>query len=111
MGGLNYEQKIVEVVKEYLEFQEKIKVEVPILVFITLTGVKGYKIEASGRHSILYEDRTIDRDILQIAEIWINSYSDNIEKVLKSAFDMIWNASGLERSNNYDDAGNWNPKR
>ncbi len=108
---MNYEQEIIDVVKAYLEFQEKIKVEVPILVFVTLIGVKGYKIEASGRYSIFYEDRKIDRDILQIPEIWINSYGDNVEKALKSGFDMVWNASGLERSNNYDDSGNWNPKR
>ncbi|MBN9349284.1 MAG: ATP-binding protein [Chitinophagaceae bacterium] len=108
--GFNYEKQIVKAVKEYLNFQEQIKIEIPILVFITLIGVKGYRIQTSGRYSRFDEDQKIDRDILQIPEIWINSYTSNIESTLKPGFDMIWNASGFERSYNYDEAGNWNPK-
>jgi len=84
--ALNYEKEIIDAVKEYLGFQEKIKVQVPILVFITLINVKGYKIEASGRRSILYEDRKIDREIIHIPEIWVNSYTVNVEHTLKTAW-------------------------
>lgn len=111
VSGLNYEQKIVEVVKEYLEFQERVRVEVPILLFLTLIGVNGYEIETSGRYRIRYAENKIDRDILQLPEVWIQSYTDSVEKALKGVFDMIWNASGMERSLNYDEMGNWNPKK
>ena len=55
------------------------------------------------------ESHTIDREILQLPEIIIESYDASAEKVLKPCFDSIWNACGFPISLNYNDEGGWAP--
>ena len=50
-------------------------------------------------------DDTIDRDILFLPEIVIESYDDEAKDVLRPCFDSTWNACGFPRSLNSDDAG------
>ncbi len=53
------------------------------------------------------EVHTIDRDILLLPEIVIESYDVIAEDILRPCFDSIWNACGFPRSPNYDDTGEW----
>ena len=108
--GLNYEKEIIEVVKDYLACQERLSVDPPILFFITLMGVKNY-VMGYNRRDDFFKEKKVDRDILQLPEVRIDSYSINVEEALKPVFDMIWNACGFDRSYNYDEAGKWNPQQ
>ena len=54
------------------------------------------------------EVHTIDRDILLLPEIVIESYDVIAKDILRHCFDSIWNACGFPRSLNYDDTtGEW----
>lgn len=67
-----------------------------------------------GKNSSYYdcgERNTVDRDILQLPEMVIDSFDINPEKILKESFDMIWNAFGFTHSFNYDKNGNWQGQR
>jgi len=59
---------------------------------------------------IIDEVHTIDRDILLLPEIIIESYEVSAEKVLRPLFDSIWNACGFPRDLYYNDNGEWAPK-
>jgi len=57
---------------------------------------------------------SIDREDVLIPELLVENYPpdlDAISKLLRPIFDMMWNASGGERSYNYDENGTWRPRR
>jgi hypothetical protein len=51
--------------------------------------------------------RPIDRDVLVLPDVMVEDFGGDPSQIMRPLFDMIWNASGLERSLNYDDEGNW----
>ena len=55
------------------------------------------------------EFHPIDRDELIISPIRIESYDLPADRILKPAFDSIWNACGYKQSINYDENNNWKP--
>lgn len=110
MSDGHYEKIVVKSVADYLEIYKKINIELPIFVFLSVVGAKGYQMESNrdsyfGRH----ENHTIDRNVLSNPEILLSKYPDNIGNVLKPAFDAFRNACGFKGSINYDKNGEWNP--
>jgi hypothetical protein len=108
--SIAYEQTIIHDLSEYLYFLKTLAVEPPIFVFLTMLGVKGYSMSvSSNRIGLLshYGGHAIDRDVLLLPEIVIESYEVQAKDVLKPCFDSIWNACGFPRSLNYDKNGEW----
>lgn len=102
---LLYERELIKSLKQYISVLQDLIVEPPIFIFLTLIGVKGYSMSFNrdGRDEV----HEIDRDILLLPEVIIESYDFVAENVLRPCFDSIWNACGLPRSLNYDENGNW----
>lgn len=107
--SVGYENELIKSLTNYLSLLQKLSTEPPIFVFLTLLGVKGYSMAVSERFVSAKSD-VIDRDILQLPEVIIESYDINPEKVLKPCFDSIWNACGFPRDLYYNDAGKRTPK-
>jgi hypothetical protein len=106
--SVSYEVELVKSLHDYLSILKALDVELPILLFLTMVGVKGYAMAIGvvfGRGS----STRIDRDILFLPEVLIESYDVVEPKILKPCFDSVWNACGLSRSLNYDESGNWQP--
>ena len=104
-----FEKTLIQSFSDYISVLKSLNVEPPIFIFLTLLGVKGYSMAVSERLPFT-EGHTIDRDILQLPEVIIESYEVRAQDVLRSCFDSIWNACGFPRSLNYNDAGEWAPK-
>jgi hypothetical protein len=102
-----YEQELIGSLREYLSLLETLTVEPPIFVFLTLLGVKGYWMATDRSIVRAHERHCIDRDIVLLPEIPIESYQVAVEDVLKPCFDNIWNACGFPKSMNYDQDGKW----
>ncbi len=100
-----YEQKLINSFSNYLSVLRTLTVDPPIFVFLTLLGVKGYRM-GSSRIDDLDELHAIDRDIILLPEIPVENYQALAEDVLKPCFDSIWNACGFRNSWNYKD-GKW----
>ena len=115
------EKKLIDSISQYLDVLKILEVNTPIFIFVTLVGVKNFKMYVeSGRgavynqisHSIgLGNKYEVDRDILLLTESIIENYDDKPQDILKNCFDSLWNACGYPRSLNYDEEGNWNPKK
>lgn len=103
-----YEEELIKSLSDYLLVLKILGVELPVFIFLTLLGVKGYsmgidKWKLLDKHKILIDKvHTIDRDILMVPEVVIESYDINAKDVLRPCFDSIWNACGFLRSLNYD---------
>ena len=103
------ERVLIEAVQRYFEVYRKFNIETPVFLFLTLIEVKDYVFPKDRKLSI-YEIFPIDRDIIQIPEIFIEDYNFNPPQLLKPIFDSIWNACGFERSFNYTIDGVWEPR-
>lgn len=99
----DFEIHLIKGIELYLQNISELDIERPYFLFITLLGVKGYRIRIFGSN---YTEG-IDRDILFLPEILIAENDIEVEKLLKVPFDALFNALGLERHNNYDADGNW----
>lgn len=110
MSDGNYEKVVVKSVADYLEIYKEINIELPIFVFLTVVGAKGYQMESDGNSYFgRRENLTIDRNVLANQEILLKRYPDNVGNVLKPAFDAFRNACGFKGSKNYDENDQWNP--
>jgi len=105
--SIAYERELIKSLAIYLSALETLNVELPIFVFLTLVGVRGYLMAADRFGSGIDEDDTIDRDILLLPEVVIENYNIVPEDVLRPCFDAIWNACGFSGSRNYNNAGKW----
>lgn len=99
------EDALIEAVPTYMNVYNKLKIDLPVFLFVTLVDVKGFTIplrKSWGRN----EPYPIDRDIVLIPEIIIENKDFDSVKTLLPVFDCIWNACGYKGSFNYDNEGN-----
>lgn len=83
------------------------EVTIPLFCFLALTGIKGYRLGLSSQQDSYY----IERENLLLPETIIDSYDLKAETILRPSFNLVWNACGLQKSLNYDENGNWSPRK
>lgn len=110
IASVAYERDILKIVPRYLNILSELEIQPPFYLFISMVGIKDYQLAVNQAY-LGGEKNAVDRDILQLPEIVIDSFDFNPEKVFKESFDMIWNAFGFSHSLNYDDNGNWQGQR
>jgi hypothetical protein len=75
-------------------------VEPPLFIMLSLLGVFGYRIDTGARR---LPSLPMDRNALVIPEVMIESFECDPAGVMKSLFDVIWNAGGFPDCMNYDE--------
>ena len=104
--GESIEDLLVQSITKYFNLLKQIGIQPPISLFLTLTGVRNVVMYIDTINPIIYSHTIkIDRDILQIPELIIENFDIQVEKLLKPAFDTIWNACGYDGSINYNEDG------
>ena len=107
LPSVAFEYYTLEMVKEYLSFAEVFEIEPPVLVFLSLVGVRGCILGLNTGVFIGGGNVPLAEDVLTLPEVVIEERNEPLHLALKPAFDMVWNAFGLVRSPNYDETGNW----
>jgi hypothetical protein len=102
-----FEEELIRSLPEYLSILKTLNVELPIFIFLTLVGVKGYSMAIDRMRFFGYNTYKIDKDVLFLPEVVIENYDVNAADVLRPCFDSVWNACGFPRSLNYDETGKW----
>jgi len=113
ISSIGFEERIIERINSYLDFYEKIELEPPFFLSISLLNVNGYEISFGNQVIAALEVRNhqILEKSLVLPERVIEDYKDNIAKILKPCFDIIWNACNfIKGSPNYTEEGDWTPK-
>lgn len=105
--GTSLEEEIIRSFPNYLSVLKSLEVELPIFAFLTLVGVKGYSMGIARVMLLRRVPHKIEKDILLLPEVVIEDYAVDVGDILRPCFDSIWNACGLPKSVNYDDAGKW----
>ena len=85
----------------------KLNIQYPILIFVTLVNVKGYRMGLESSFGSHKHNYVIDKNILANPEIVLEEYPEKLGNELKPVFDAIRNACGFKESRSYDNEGNW----
>jgi len=101
--GIAFEKEVILALSRYLEVQNHAIVPLPIFIAISLLRIKGFRMS----NYVHETSEPIDRNTLLLPEVLVEDYGTNIGRLLRPSFDALWQACGLEKSLNYDDAGDW----
>ena len=102
-----YEEQLMRYTKIYTKSLEKLDVQPPVAVLLSIIGAKGAYMEISPRYLTTREQRAIDRDMLLLPDVLMLRFDCDIPSLLRPVFDAIWNACGYPKSLNYDENGQW----
>jgi hypothetical protein len=103
--GPLFESQLMHSLSAYSALMNELSVEPPAYIFLSVLGVKGYRMETSARR--MFQVPLIDRDHLLIPEAIVHSYDIEAKDILRPCFDSVWNACGYSRSLCYDENGDW----
>jgi hypothetical protein len=106
-----FERAINEGLSEWARLLEEVGVEAPIAVMLSLLGVKGYSMFTDRFQFGRSERFIIDRDEVLVSEVIVEDLQMDMARVMRPAFDEVWNASGHASSPNYDKDGDWQEHR
>jgi hypothetical protein len=104
---LDFDKQFFEVFPGYLAALQRLDVPPPIVVMLTLQGIRGARLGVWPRP--LEDIPSIDRAVLELPEIVIERYGTDAEyqRAVRPAFDALWNTGGFLRSNHFDANDNW----
>lgn len=97
-----FQDKLVASLPPLFAAQQFLDLAPPIVVILSLVGVKGLRMGLKGRRS-----DPIDEDVLLFPELVAESYPDDAARFIHPVVDMVWNAWGFERSPDFDIEGNY----
>jgi len=99
------EATAIQYTKKYLDIASKIGMEPPFVAFVSLLGIKGGTITDKGDRISIWDKYRFEHDDLLLPAVVIEDPTQDIEKLFQSAFDMMWQAAGMEGSRYYQEDG------
>ena len=90
-----------------MEFAPAQGINPPVYTFLSLVGVRGCRLGFGGMGTIYENDHPFSQDVMLLPEVVVEDLGTDPGRLLRPAFDVVWNAFGLRRSLNYDEQGNW----
>lgn len=97
-----FEDKLVASLPPLFAAQRFLELDPPIVVMLSLVGVKGLRMGLKGGIS-----DPIEQDVLLFPELIAESYPEEAARFIHPVVDMVWNAWGFEHSPNFDIEGNY----
>lgn len=106
---LDFDRHIMEVVPKYFNALQQLDVPPPLIVTLTLCGIKGAQLGVSNEQFVFDPPPPIPHAVIQLPESVIEDYGtgQHYQKALRPAFDALWNTAGFARSQYFDDDDNW----
>lgn len=105
--GPKFEDHLMQRIPTYLAALHSLGVPAPLVVLLTIEGVKGatYKVRKSQ-----FDDEPgspLDNDLVRLPDCYVSDYGTNDDycRALRPAIDCLWNASGYPRAESFDDYG------
>lgn len=105
--SLDLAQKTVESIGQYRGGLVNCDILPPYLVLAALVGAKGARLGVHHSLQHAWEHHPVDRDIVVLPEVLIESRESDLYTDLRPVFDGAWNACGWVRCFDYDEQGGW----
>ena len=97
--------------KYLLALLQKLNIPPYFYFFLAFSGLNGYKVPPSRYEFDRGTIHTMNRPVLDLPELLIDRFDINPGRILRTHFDLVWNAWGYPNSPNYDKEGNWELQR
>jgi hypothetical protein len=108
LTGSTFETLIVEALRNYVNFILSLGRGYPIVIFISLCGVRGCYVRTTTEIGAGYYNRgPLTEDVIPLPEISIESDTQDVASAFQPVFNQIWNAFGLMASTKFDKDGKW----
>ena len=107
-----YEDEILRAIQRGLTLQELLGIRAPVFLALSVLGAAGCRIGTDDLDTFP-SSRPIrpEDDEMRMQEVIVTSFGPHtiahLAKLMKTSFDRVWRASGLIKSFNYDNEGNW----
>lgn len=101
---LDVEPEMLMAFSRFFRTQQSIGVVPPVMVFVSLLGVRDYFLARDLRFVGISGHR-FERDDLMIPGVAVDSFNADRGIVFKPIFDILWNAGGYERCLDYKETG------
>jgi len=102
-----FEHELIANLPQLTALQTQIGVEPPLIVMLSMLDVKNVGMSVTGRTALFRSGHAIDRDVLAIPDVLLETVSYDAATILRPIFDTVWNAAGWEQSPNYNGEGRW----
>jgi hypothetical protein len=102
------ERELIEAVERYLTIYKALQIEPPIVLMVSLLGVRAYYITGGAFRDL---QGSFDRDSLLLPDLLIEDLAADLPSLFKPAFDAMWQASGWSRCFDYNGEGKWADSR
>ena len=96
------EKKVMDQVKAYMVLLAELGFQPPVYAFLSLCGIRDYKVGRPEGNLFLDPEPIVVNEIL-LPEVVLDGFQANIAGAFRTVFDMIWNASGISKSFNFND--------
>lgn len=106
----SFEEGCQKVVSASLALLGQLGVQPPVYICISLARARGLVMARPSRWFTTGSPH-IDKDVLVVPPVLAQSLTEDVGKLLRPAFDVVWQASDVDQSPNYDDDGNWIRRR
>ena len=107
---MTFEQKLMQATGGFLNTQRELGIEPPIYVFVSLLGAKDRWMGTTDSFFDLEDRYPIRDEVLLLPEAVVETYDLTPVALLRPTFDLVWNACGYPRSENFDTNGDWKPR-
>jgi Putative DNA-binding domain len=106
VAGYYLEQQLLSTLSGLQDLSISLGATGPMVIALTLTGVKGLRIFPHSKHFRAIAVR-VDRDPVLAPDIIVEDLSKSVDVFARPVLDMLWQAGGYAGSPHYDDNGRW----
>ena len=92
----HFDQVAVEYIEDALIWYEKVDINLPLYVFLTLFHAEEYTMYVPDKVRGPYRTRTINSEVFKLGNATIESYNADIPQLLRKPFYRLWTQAGWE---------------
>jgi len=105
LAPFHYERVLVDELRMIFKNLNALEVPAPCVLMLSICDQTDATFLVD--HNVRRDAPRADRRDLLIPEVMMQDWTEHPAKVMKPAFDIVWNAYGLDRSCNYENDGSW----
>lgn len=102
--GLHVEYRVLRALTNYQRLWQLLGVTGPMMLALTLSGVRGARI-VTGARMVKVHEETFDQDVALIPELVVHDPHAPADRVLRPLFDLMWNDGSWAKSPYYGPTG------
>jgi hypothetical protein len=104
-----FENTAVAAIRDYLRVLQKLDMGLPIVVFLSFCGMSRcfFRVRAQMGGAAYYDRDPLKIDTIALPEVMFDTEPADVPAAMRMAFNTVWNGFGYQRSEMYNDRGEW----